>query len=127
MPIVRSRLIAVPTLLHQDTWQSLSTYPEPGWYKNAKFGISIHWGVYCVPAFGNEWYPRRMYLKDDPAYEHHINTYGPHKDFGYADFIPLFKADNYRSNDLAVLLPFDQHSHSLRCRRVRVGITRPLV
>ena len=30
----------------------------PEWYRDAKFGIFIHWGVYSVPAFGNEWYPR---------------------------------------------------------------------
>ena len=27
------------------------------WYAAAKFGIFIHWGVYSVPAFANEWYP----------------------------------------------------------------------
>jgi len=36
-------------------WQSLQTYQVPDWYKDAKFGIFIHWGVYSVPAFGNEW------------------------------------------------------------------------
>ena len=25
--------------------------------KDAKLGVFIHWGVYAVPAFGNEWYP----------------------------------------------------------------------
>jgi alpha-L-fucosidase len=38
---------------YKDSWESLSYYPEPTWYKNAKFGIFIHWGVYSVPAFGN--------------------------------------------------------------------------
>jgi alpha-L-fucosidase len=39
-------------------WESLQKYEVPEWYKDAKFGIFIHWGVYSVPAFGNEWYPR---------------------------------------------------------------------
>ena len=42
-------------------WESLQKYEVPEWYKDAKFGIFIHWGVYSVPAFGNEWYPRKMY------------------------------------------------------------------
>ena len=32
-------------------WQSLEKYEVPDWYKDAKFGIFIHWGVYSVPAF----------------------------------------------------------------------------
>src|SRR3984885_12217425 len=43
-------------------WNSLSQYRVPDWYRDAKFGIFIHWGVYSVPAFGSEWYPRQMYL-----------------------------------------------------------------
>ena len=43
-------------------WESLQKYEVPEWYKDAKFGIFIHWGVYSVPAFGNEWYPRNMYV-----------------------------------------------------------------
>lgn len=50
----------------KDTWESLSAYQVPDWYQNAKFGIFIHWGVYSVPAFGNEWYPRHMYKQGTP-------------------------------------------------------------
>ena len=32
-------------------WESLNTRPCPQWWKDAKFGIFIHWGVYSVPAF----------------------------------------------------------------------------
>ncbi len=75
-------------------WESLQTYEAPEWYKDAKFGIFIHWGVYSVPAFGNEWYPRNMY---EPAfsYKHHVDTYGPPDKFGYKDFIPMFKAEKF--------------------------------
>jgi len=79
----------------EPTWQSLQQYTIPPWYLDAKFGIFIHWGVYAVPAFGNEWYPRNMYLKGTPEFEHHIKTYGPQKEFGYKDFIPLFRAEQY--------------------------------
>jgi hypothetical protein len=39
----------------QPDWQSLSKYQAPEWYRDAKFGIFIHWGLYSVPAFGSEW------------------------------------------------------------------------
>ena len=76
-------------------WESLQKYQAPDWYKDAKFGIFIHWGVYSVPAFGNEWYPRNMYRKDSEEYKHHIATYGPQDKFGYKDFIPMFKAEHF--------------------------------
>ncbi len=76
-------------------WESLKNYEVPEWYKDAKFGIFIHWGVYSVPAFGNEWYPRNMYVPGSPEYKHHLATYGPQDKFGYKDFIPMFKAEHY--------------------------------
>ena len=79
----------------KDTWESLSAYQVPDWYQNAKFGIFIHWGVYSVPAFGNEWYPRHMYKQGTPEYEHHLKTYGRHTEFGYKDFIPMFKGERF--------------------------------
>ena len=76
-------------------WQSLQTYQAPDWYKDAKFGIFIHWGVYSVPAFGSEWYPRQMYVQGSDEYKHHIATYGTQDKFGYKDFVPMFKAENF--------------------------------
>ncbi|MBI3960688.1 MAG: alpha-L-fucosidase [Chloroflexi bacterium] len=77
------------------SWDSLEGYEIPDWYIDGKFGIFIHWGVYAVPAFGNEWYPRRMYEKGSAVWEHHRATYGPQDRFGYKDFIPQFKAEKY--------------------------------
>lgn len=76
-------------------WESLKSYKIPQWYQDDKFGIFIHWGLYSVPAFANEWYPRNMYIKDSPEYKHHLETYGEHTKFGYKDFIPMFKAEKY--------------------------------
>lgn len=84
-------------------WASLSGYVVPKWYQDAKFGVFIHWGVYAVPAFGNEWYPRRMYLRGTPEFEHHVKTYGPQTRFGYKDFIPLFKAAKFEPGAWATL------------------------
>ncbi len=76
-------------------WESLKNFKVPEWYMNDKFGIFIHWGVYCVPAFGNEWYARNMYQQGSKEFEHHVKTYGKHSEFGYKDFIPKLTAKNY--------------------------------
>jgi alpha-L-fucosidase len=76
-------------------WESLQKYEAPEWYRDAKFGIFIHWGVYSVPAFSNEWYPRNMYEPGSDAYTHHIASYGTQDKFGYKDFVTMFKAEHY--------------------------------
>lgn len=83
--------------------KSLAQYTVPGWYEDGKFGIFIHWGPYCVPAFESEWYPRNMYQPGSKCFEHHIKTYGPQKDFGYKDFLPMFKAEQFDAADWAEL------------------------
>ncbi len=82
---------------HAD-WKSLSAYQTPTWFQDAKFGIFIHWGVYSVPAFGNEWYSRNMYVPGHPDFQHHLATYGPQSKFGYKDFIPMFRAEKFDPN-----------------------------
>ena len=80
---------------YQATWESLKKYETPEWFRDAKFGIFIHWGVYSVPAFGSEWYPRLMYQQGTNEFKHHVETYGPQDKFGYKDFIPMFKAEKF--------------------------------
>ncbi|WHU04581.1 alpha-L-fucosidase [Sphingomonas sp. NIBR02145] len=77
-------------------WDALrGKYRTPEWFRDAKFGIFIHWGPYSVPAFANEWYSRNMYVPGNAAYKHHVETYGPQSRFGYKDFIPQFKAEKF--------------------------------
>jgi alpha-L-fucosidase len=85
----------------EPTWESLSNFSVPQWYQDAKFGIFIHWGIYSVPAFDNEWYPRNMYVQGSRAFEHHQKTWGTK--FGYKDFIPMFKAEKFDADAWADL------------------------
>jgi alpha-L-fucosidase len=88
----------------QPNWENLAeNYRFPEWFVDAKFGIFIHWGVYAVPAFGSEWYPRNMYRKDSQPYKHHIKTWGAQTEFGYKDFIPMFKAEKFNADEWAEL------------------------
>ncbi len=81
-------------------WESLRQYQQPQWYKDAKFGIFIHWGVYAVPGAESEWYPRNMYKPEEGAYKnfqsHFASTDPAQKDaLGYKDLIPKFKAEKW--------------------------------
>ncbi|MFG2556854.1 alpha-L-fucosidase [Streptomyces sp. NPDC048581] len=78
---------AAPSTYTPD-WDSVDQHPPaPEWFQDAKFGIYFHWGVFSVPAFGNEWYPRNMYRAGDGANEHHIATYGQPSAWPYHSFI----------------------------------------
>src|SRR5690349_11544813 len=85
------------------TWESLTQFQMPQWLADSKLGIFIHWGLYSVAAFDNEWYSRNMYLQGNRAYEHHLEHWGKHKDFGYKDFIPLFNAEHFDAESWAKL------------------------
>ncbi|MBD3003768.1 alpha-L-fucosidase [Streptomyces sp. 5-10] len=83
---------------YEPTKASLDTHPVPRWYKDAKFGIFIHWGVYSVPGGtgrhnAGEWYLWYQSFKDTAEWKYHRDTYG--QDFVYDDFIPQFKAENF--------------------------------
>jgi len=84
-------------------WSSLLRYQVPTWYEDAKFGIFIHWGVYSVPAFKSEWYPRMMYQQGSDEFAHHVATYGSHTEFGYKDFIPSFTGEYFNAAEWARL------------------------
>lgn len=89
---------------YQPDWKSLSTHTKiPKWFKDAKFGIYFHWGVYSVPGFGNEWYPRNMHFQNDKVHKYHEENYGPTNKFGYHHFIPLFKAEYFNAEEWAQL------------------------
>jgi len=90
---------------YQPSWNSLGQHQIPEWFKDAKLGIYTHWGVYSVPAYGpnGTWYPHNMYKKGTAQYEYHVKKYGHPSEFGYKDFIPLFKAEKFNADEWAEL------------------------
>ena len=90
---------------YEPKWESLIQHPVPDWFRDAKFGIYFHWGVYSVPAYENEWYPRLMYIdavhprKKVNFFQYHKKTWGPQDQFGYKDFIPLFTAEKFDADE----------------------------
>jgi len=70
------------------TWASVNQHPAaPEWFRDAKFGIYFHWGVFSVPAYDSEWYPRNMHIAGSNANTHHIATYGDPSVWPYHNFI----------------------------------------
>ena len=70
------------------TWDSVDQHPAaPEWFQDAKFGIYFHWGVFSVPAYDSEWYPRNMYIDGNVVKNHHIATYGDPLVWPYHNFI----------------------------------------
>jgi alpha-L-fucosidase len=96
-------------------WASIDARPVPQWFKDAKLGIFIHWGVYSVPAWApvgkewavyskySEWYWNRLVTDSSKVGQafrtYHYGTYGPN--FKYQDFAPLFKAELFNPNQWA--------------------------
>ncbi len=92
-----------PTGPYQATWESLEKVTQaPEWFRDAKVGIYFHWGVYSVPAFASEWYPRNMHVKKHVK-AHHVEKWGEIEEFGYADFVPMFRAEKFDADEWAEL------------------------
>ena len=94
---------------YEPTWESVDKRPTPAWFRDAKFGIFIHWGTYSVPAYAPvvpgklayaEWYWNAMTNgQNNPkadelqkgTWAFHQKVYGA--DFPYQNFAPQFKAE----------------------------------
>jgi len=84
---------AIPSGPVQPTWESVRAHFEvPDWFRDGKFGIMMHWGVYSVPAHQSEWYVRYMYGGNAEIMQWHTEHYGAPTKFGYKDFIPMYTA-----------------------------------
>ena len=88
---------------YKPTWSSLAKHPTPQWFKDEKFGIYTHWGLYSVPAYGanGTWYPNQLYREGSKAYQHHVKTYGHPSEFGHKDFVPMFTAEKFDPDEWA--------------------------
>lgn len=104
---------------YEPTRESIKQHEAPQWFKDAKFGIFIHWSLFSVPGwavkkgegesmadddarasmeeqFKNhpyaEWYLNTLRCPGSPTQEYHEKTYG--KDFDYFDFYHEFQKES---------------------------------
>jgi len=87
-----------------ETWESLRSRPYPQWFKDAKLGVFIHWGVYSVPSYGGpesyaEWYLRGLQAGAQNRIDFMKKYWG--EDFEYEDFAPLLKAELFDADEWA--------------------------
>lgn len=77
---------------YDPTWASLDTRPLPEWYDEAKLGIFIHWGVFSVPSYNNEWFWYQWKgSKVKNVVQYMEDNFRP--DFTYADFARGFTTE----------------------------------
>ena len=86
----------------QPTWESLSHYEVPEWFRDRKFGIWAHWGPQCEPESG-DWYARKMYAEGNGYYRTHLAKYGHPSEFGFKDVINEWKAEKWEPAKLVAL------------------------
>lgn len=86
----------------EPTWESLSQYQAPEWFRNAKFGIWAHWGPQCQPQQG-DWYARGMYDEGSEQYQWHTAHYGHPSKAGFKEVINDWKAENWDPEKLVTL------------------------
>lgn len=87
---------------YEPNWESLDARPLPSWYDEVKLGIFIHWGVFSVPSFGNEWFWWNWEVLKQPDYVDFMKKNYP-PGFQYTDFASQFTTeffDPYQWADL---------------------------
>jgi len=95
---------AVPPGPFAESWDSIQqNYRDPAWFRDGKFGIMMHWGIYSVPAHASEWYVRYMYGGNAGVMQWHTEHYGPPTQFGYKDFLPMYTAAKWDPDAWAAL------------------------
>ena len=99
-------------------------YHCPTWFRKAKFGIYMHWGLNSIPGKSGH-YGRSMYHQTEPevsifarennikptpsgaskteggVYKYHVERFGHPSVFGYKDFIGIWKPDKFDADALA--------------------------
>ncbi|MFN7325622.1 MAG: alpha-L-fucosidase, partial [Chitinophagales bacterium] len=88
-----------PNPTYTPDWASIDSRPTPEWWRDAKFGIFIHWGVYSVPAFTpkgrySEWYLHSLTENDqDGSLQRFHQLNFPNK--SYYDLADQFTASQF--------------------------------
>jgi alpha-L-fucosidase len=86
----------------QPSWESLTNFDCPEWFRDAKFGIWAHWSAQCVPEQG-DWYARSMYMEGSGDYRHQVAHYGHPSKVGFKDIDRDWHAENWNPEKLIAL------------------------
>lgn len=88
----------------EPSWESISkNYGKfPEWFREAKFGIWIHWGPQ-VSGKSGDWYARNLYMQGSLAYENHLKNFGHPSEVGYMDVLNRWNIDQWNPSELMKL------------------------
>lgn len=119
----QDKSVQQPSIKYEATLASLSRHQCPEWFKDAKFGMFIDYGVFSVAGYGKSWEDHEAVYPDWYLHEmynawedYHHKTWG--EDFERDDFIPMFTAENYDPKSLVkiaktagmqYIIPFAKH------------------
>ena len=84
------------------TWESVSDWECPEWFKDAKFGIWAHWGPQCQAEDG-DWYARFMYYQGSGQYNWHVSHFGNPQEYGLKELCRDWKAADWNPEELITL------------------------
>lgn len=109
-------MLSFETRIGPDFGDQAPVYPTngvPDWYRDAKLGFFVHWGLYSVPAWAvqhgeginipaedayawhqyAEWYGNTVRIPGSPTWERHQRVYGPGT--SYEDLADLWDASAF--------------------------------
>jgi len=93
----------------EPNWTSLGDhFKVPGWWRQAKIGMWLHWGPQSVGEDG-DWYAKWIYMPQHAwggytrVYPHHLERVGHPSEFGYKDALLLWKAEKWDPDKLMAL------------------------
>jgi alpha-L-fucosidase len=80
----------------EPTWESIeANHPgTPEWFRDAKFGVWIHWGPQAAGRSG-DWYAKHLYLEDHRAAANHRRNFGHPSVFGYKDVLHQWQIPDF--------------------------------
>lgn len=85
---------------YKPNWKSIDSRPLPSWYDEAKIGIFLHWGVFSVPSYVDEWFwDWWLVKKDERIVKFMERNYPPN--FTYPEFASHFTAELFDANQWA--------------------------
>ena len=87
---------------YEPNWKSIDSRPLPDWYDKAKVGVFIHFGVFSVPSYVDEWFWNWWlnYINPDIV-KFMAKYYKP--GFTYPEFAPQFTAELFNAKKWANL------------------------
>lgn len=83
-------------------WDSIDNRSVPDWYDKAKVGIFVHWGLFAVPGYSDEWFWNEWIAQGkQDVVDFMKNNYAP--GFTYQDFAPQFTGEFFNATEWATL------------------------